>query len=208
MKVPTLPECHELFDQYKVPAGTVRVHCETVHNVATWLAEQLIAHGYQLDLNIIKPFSLLHDFMKVVVLERLTDPPYNYQPTSEEITMHQKLRQQYTGMSETKVAYEILHQKYPEFATLFLELDELTLDPHAKVHQETKFIHYVDWRVLGNTVVPLQERLEYIYAKYGHWITKKNIDWEATKQEQYAYERKIFKMLSFRAEELGEKMKV
>ncbi len=205
MKLPPLTYCQELFDKYKVP-GTVKEHCKTVHTVATFLAEELVKQGYALNIEIVKPFSLLHDFMKAVVLERLTDPPYNYTPTLEELQMHQKLREQYKGLSETKVAHLLLKDEFPEFAQLFLELDELTRNPHVSVSEETKFIHYVDWRVLGNKVVPLSIRLKYIYDKYGHWIKKKNIDWEATKLEQFDYERKIFNCLPFQAEELGEKM--
>jgi len=207
MKLPPLPYCQELFNQYQVP-GTVREHCKTVHKVAVFLAEELVKQGYPLNINIVKPFSLLHDFTKAVVLERLTDPPYNYQPKKEEIEMHRQLREQYKGMSETKVAHLLLQDEFPEFAQLFLELDELTRNPHAKVSEETKFIHYVDWRVLGNRVVSLATRLEYIYNKYGSWIRKKSIDWEATKQEQFDYERKIFNCLSFKVEELGEKVKL
>lgn len=205
MKLPTFTNCHALFEQYKVP-GTVKEHCITVHQVATFLAEELVQKKYPLRLDIVKPFSLLHDFMKAVVLERLTDPPYNYKPTIEEMEMHQKLREQYKGLSETKVAHLLLKDDYPEFAQLFLELDELTRDPHAQVSEEARFIHYVDWRVLGNKVVPLPQRMDYIYARYGHWIKKKNIDWEAAKQEQFDYERKIFNCLPFKAEELGKKM--
>ncbi len=207
MKTPTLPQCQDLFQQYKVP-GTVRVHCETVHKVAVFLAEKLVEKDYPIRLEIVKPFSLLHDFMKAVVLERLDSPPYNYAPTAEELEMHAKLRQQFAGKSETTVAYLILQKKWPEFATLFQELDQLTHNPQANVQEETKFIHYVDWRVLGNKVVPLKERMDYIYDKYGPWIQRKNIDWDAAKQEQFEYERKLFNHLPFKAEELGEKVKL
>ena len=202
MNIPTSQQCLELFDQYQVP-GTVKAHCQAVHNTASFLAQQLVAKGYPLQLSIVQAFSLLHDFMKAVVLERLTDPPYNYVPTLQETQIHQQLRKKYAGMSETKVAYLILKEKYPEFAQLFMELDELTRDPRAQVHEETRFIHYIDWRVLGNKVVPLSERIAYIYERYGFWIRKKNIDWEATKQEQQDYETKIFKYLPFTPAELG-----
>ncbi len=207
MNVPSILQCCELFTRYRVP-GTIRVHCETVHKVAVFLTQQLKEQGYPLDLTIVSSFSLLHDFMKAVVLERLTDPPYNYHPTNDEVKMHQRLRQQFAGMSETKVASLLLQDNYPEFAKLFLELDELTQNPHALVHEETKFIHYVDWRVLGNKVVPLSERMAYIYQRYGPWIEKKQIDWEATKQEQQEYERKIFNQLPFEPQELAQNVKL
>ncbi len=201
MITPTIPECEQLFDQYKVP-GTVRSHCRTVCKVASFLAHELQKHNYPLNTPIIPPFALLHDFMKAVVLERLTDPPYNYQPTEEEIKMHQQLRKQYPNMSETKVTSLILKDKYPQFANLFLELDELTRNPNANVSEEAKFIHYVDWRVLHNKVVPMSQRLEYIYSRYGHWIKSKNIDWQATTQEQFDYEHNLFKHLPFKPDEL------
>lgn len=202
MNFPTPPQCQDLFHQYKVP-GTVRIHCETVHKVAVFLAEKLIEKGYPLDLAIIKPFSLLHDFMKAVVLERLDSPPYNYAPTAEEVAMHHQLRQQFAGKSETEAASLLLRGHYPEFADLFQELDRLTHDPTTSVHEETRFIHYVDWRVLGNKVVPLKERMTYIYQRYGKWIRRNKIDWPATQKEQQQYEKKIFKLLPFTAEELG-----
>ena len=202
MNTPTISQCEELFKEYHVP-GTVRAHCHAVFKVACFLAEELEKKKYPINIEIIKPFALLHDFMKVVVLERLTDPPYNYQPTTEEIKMHQQLRKQYPNMSETKVTNLLLKEKYPQFAQLFLELDELTRNPHAKVSEEAKFIHYVDWRVLHNKVVPMSERLEYIYNRYGHWINKKNLDWEQIKQEQFDYEHNLFKHLPFKPDELG-----
>ncbi|MEW5896299.1 MAG: hypothetical protein AB1668_01280 [Nanoarchaeota archaeon] len=201
MKSPTFAQCYELFEHYKVP-GTVQAHCRTVFKVASFLGEELVKHNYPLQLDVIKPFALLHDFMKAVVLERLTDPPYNYMPTAEEAAMHQRLRSIYAGKSETFVAYEVLKRKYPEFAALFLELDKLTKDPWAKVREETRFVHYVDWRILGNKVVPLAERMDYIRQKYGLWIKKKNLNWEAIKQDQLDYEQQIFKLLPFTPEDL------
>ena len=202
MKTPTLAQCYALFDQYQVP-GTVRAHCNAVFHVASYLAQELEKSEYPLNMEIVKPFALLHDFMKAVVLEKLTDAPYNYNPTAAEAAMHQRLRQQYLGKSETYAAYSILTEEFPEFANLFQELDELTRNPDAVVSEETKFIHYVDWRVLGNKIVPLQERIEYIFKKYGKWIQKNNIDWEATQQEQFDYEQQIFKHLPFTPEELA-----
>ena len=122
--------------------------------------------------------------------------------TKEEIEMHEALRAKYTGHSETYVTNLLLKEKYPEFAQLFLELDEVTAHPHASVCEETKFIHYVDWRVLGNKVVPLKQRMEYIYDRYKQWIAKKGINWKEAQQEQYDYEKKIFQHLSYPADEL------
>lgn len=201
MKVPTLKECYELFDQYKVP-GTIRAHCGMVFQVATSLAQQLIQQGYTLNLEIVKPFALLHDFMKVVVLERLDSPPYNYKPSAEELEMHKTLRAKYKGHSETFVTNIILKEKYPAFAQLFLELDGITANPNAKVCEETRFIHYVDWRVLGNKVVPLKQRMEYIHERYGHWFQKKGINWPEAQRGQYEYEENIFHYLSYTADEL------
>lgn len=222
MIAPTIEECYALFDKYKVPA-TVRAHCEAAYKVASALTNFLAKINsnnkssndksssnniLKINMGIVLPFALLHDFMKAVVLEQLGAPSYSYQPTTEELEMHQKLRKQYVGLSETKVSYLILKDKYPEFAQLFLELDELTKNPKAKVTPEAKFIHYIDWRVLGNKVVPLKVRMDYIYEHYGQWIKKMNIDWETSQQEQYDYERNLFNALPFNPEELEKQVKL
>jgi hypothetical protein len=205
MLIPTIEQCHELFEQYKVP-GTVQTHCQTVFKVATYLAEELKKKGYPINTTIIGPLALLHDFMKAVTLEKLDNPPYNYNPSKEELEMHQKLREQYPDMSETKVTSFILQDKYPEFSQLFLELDKLTHEPHPRVSEEAHFIHYVDWRVLGNKVVPIEQRMNYILERYGSWIKKRNLDWEQIKKEQLDYQQKIFKHLPIQPEELSTKI--
>ncbi len=207
MKLPSIEECNELFEEYKVP-GTIREHCKAVHTVAIFLTQELIKNDYPLDIKVVEPFSYLHDFMKAVVLENLTDPFYNYHPTKEEVEMHQKLRFKYEGLSETFVTYLILKEKYPEFAKLFLELDQLTQNPQAQVREESKFIHYVDWRILSNKIVSLKERMDYIHQRYGDWMKKKKINWEKTKEEQYAYEQKLFKNLPFLPLQLSEKISI
>ncbi|MEK6845883.1 MAG: hypothetical protein AABY26_03935, partial [Nanoarchaeota archaeon] len=184
---PSLQECRELFEEYKVP-NTIKTHCEAVHKVATFVAEELAKNKlndeFKINVQLISSFSLLHDFMKAVVLERLDDAPYFYTPTVEEREMHQQLRQKFSGMSETKAAFLILNEKYPQFAALFLELDELTRNPNAITSNEARLVHYVDWRVLGNKIVPLQERMKYIYDRYKEWIIKNNLNWDWIVKDQ------------------------
>lgn len=210
MDYPSLQECRGLFERYKVP-GTIRTHCEAVHKVATFIAEELTKqpqNGFNIDAKLIGSFSLLHDFMKAVVLERLGDAPYFYTPTLEEKEMHQQLRQKFAGKSETKAAFLILNEKYPSFAALFLELDELTRNPKAKTSNEARLVHYVDWRVLGNKIVPLQERMKYIYQRYGEWIKKNHLNWGEIVKDQEEYERKLFNQLPFNPDELQNYVKI
>ncbi len=158
MNYPSIQECRGLFEEYKVP-GTIKAHCEAVHKVAMFIAEELVKNKlnneFKINVELISSFSLLHDFMKAVVLERLDDAPYFYTPTLEEREMHHQLRQKFAGMSETKASFLILKDKYPQFAALFLELDELTRNPKARTSDEARLVHYVDWRILGNKIVPL-----------------------------------------------------
>ncbi len=207
MNYPSLQECRGLFEEYKV-IGTIKTHCETVHKVTTFMAEELnnnrLQHGFKIDANLVSSFSLLHDFMKAVVLERLGDAPYFYTPTLDEREMHQQLRQKFAGMSETKASFLILKDKYPQFAKLFLELDELTRNPKAQTSDEARLVHYVDWRILGNKIVPLQERMKYIYNRYKEWILKNNLEWDELVKEQQEYEHKLFNQLPFKPDKLGE----
>ncbi len=207
MRLPTKEECEKLFEQYKVPAH-IRKHCQCVSAVATFLAQKLKEQRQQIDIHVVEQLALLHDFMKAVVLERLDDPPYNYRPTAEEKAMHAALREKYQGLSETKVAYELLKEKFPEFARLFLALSTVTHDPAAEVPEEARLVHYADWRVMGEEIVPLARRMEYIRKKYSEWIKKKNIDWEAAVMQQQAFENKIFNVLNFEPAELQKQVRL
>ncbi|MBI4980761.1 hypothetical protein HZC30_04370 [Candidatus Woesearchaeota archaeon] len=211
MNYPSLQECRGLFEEYKVP-GTVKTHCEAVHKAATFIAEELAksrpAPGFKIDVELVSSFSLLHDFMKAVVLERLGDAPYYYTPTVEEKEMHQQLRQRFAGKSETKAAFLLLNKKYPQFAALFLELDELTRNPNAAASDEARLVHYIDWRILGNKIVPLQERMKYIYQKYKEWIIKNNLNWPEMVKDQEEYERKLFNQLPFNSDDLQNYVKI
>lgn len=205
MNYPSIEECRGLFEEYKVP-NTIKTHCEAVHKVATFMAEELaknkLNHEFKINVQLISSFSLLHDFMKAVVLEKLGDAPYFYTPTLEEREMHHQLRQKFVGMSETKASFLILKDKYPQFAALFLELDELTRNPKAQTSDEARLVHYVDWRILGNKIVPLQERMKYIYERYKSWIIKNNLNWNEIVTDQQEYEHKLFNQLPFKSDEL------
>src|SRR3989338_528070 len=208
MNLPTPQQCEQLFVEYKVPRDTIYAHCQAVQKVAMFLAENLIKQGYPLHIVIVRPLALLHDFMKVVVLERLLPPLYPHHTLPEETAMHQQIRKRFKGKSETYAAYTILKEKYPEFALLFLGLDKLTRNPAAIVPEEVHFIHYVDWRVLETRIVSMGERLTYIWNRYHHWMEENQIDWEATKEKQFQYEQKIFNHLAFLPAQLAENVKL
>ena len=82
---------------------------------------------------------------------------------------------------------EKINRMIDDINRFFLELDEITRNPHAQVCEETRFIHYIDWRILENKIVPMQQRIEYIYEKYGPWLRQQNINWPEMKQEQFQY---------------------
>ena len=206
MKLPTLKKCQDLFTKYKVPKN-IYAHCQKVSETSTFLAQQLIKNNYPLDLKIVQRLSLLHDLLKVVYLPELTYySPANYTPTAEEIAMHQQLRQQFPNTNEVHAAYLIFKDDYPEFARFFLELEEITKHPQAPASKETHLVHYVDYRVMNNDIVMLDERMAKSYLRYQHFIQQNNLDWSQLKKLIYEYEHNLFKHLDFKPEELKQKI--
>lgn len=205
MNHPTLKQCHGLFSYYQVPSP-IRLHCQKVSQVATFLAQELNKNNYPLNTKIVQRLSLLHDLLKVVVLENVDYPPMNFIANDLEIAMHKKLKQQFPNTNEVRAAYLIFKDEYPEFAQLFLELEEVTKNPTADISAETHLVHYTDYRIMNNEILLLDERMSQLYHRYEHFIKKKNLDWGEIKKILKEYEQNIFKHLDFKPEELRQKI--
>src|SRR3989344_1036796 len=199
MNLPSLKQCHDLFSYYQVPSP-IRLHCQTVSQVATFLAQQLNKNNFSINIEIVQRLSLLHDLLKVVVLENLDYPPMNFIANELEIAMHKKLKQQFPHTNEVRAAHLIFKNEYPEFAQLFLELEEFTKNPTANISAETHLVHYTDYRIMNNEILLLDERMSQLYNRYEHFIKKKNIDWGKVKKILWEYEQNIFKHLYFKPE--------
>ena len=198
MKLPTQQQCLDYFDEYKVPAN-IKAHCLKVQEVAVFIAKELREVGVDVNVELVRAASLLHDLFKVVKID------YDYQNkyhsnelTEEERAMWTKLRASYPGMHESEVAYEIFKDEFPELA-LALKREG---DPYVRdrVIEESIILH-ADYRLMRTEIVSLAERLAYLREMY-----KTPEFWDDFGEYCKQEEVRIFAKLPFGPEELKTKV--
>ena len=175
MNLPTEQQAQELFIKYNVPSN-IKQHCEKVREVAIFLAQKLNENGLNLNIELIDKVALLHDLFKLVVLK--TTEPNKFHPrkfTEEEIQMWKYLRENYPGMNEGDVTYEILKDKYLE---LSISIKNISMANPENLSPEEELIHYADWRVFRSELVPLHQKVAYVNEIYSHIMESNEKDYK------------------------------
>lgn len=197
MKLPTEKQCLDYFARYNVPKN-IFAHCLKVREVSVFLAAKLMQSGINIDQEFVSCLSLSHDLFKAVSLKTLEPNEFHKYPFSaEEIAARESLREKYPGKHEGEVAYEIFKDEYPEFA---LSLKNVSNPHHENPSWEEMIVHYADWRVFQEKVVPLSRRLDYLRQQY----PRSDDAWNRYEKKIRQIEAKIFSNLSFDPERLGE----
>ena len=203
MKLPSKQYSEELFDKYKVPSN-IRVHCKKVNQVAVFLAKKMQEKGEKIDIDLVDRLSLLHDLMKAVALKKLDkNPLFKCNPTEEEMAMWHKLKQQFRNMHETKITSFILKNDYPEFAKC-IENEGNSAIFTSKKRIEEQLVHYSDWRVFVDEIIPLQQRIDDLFKRYNEKIMQRGIElWQKRVEDELIVEKQIFKNLDIHPEDLN-----
>ena len=203
MNLPSYEEGIALFRKYTVPTN-IQEHCEKVCEIATFLAEKLKAKGVPINVELTRIGALFHDWMKAVTLEDFNSLiRFGHTPTPEEIKAWEKLRERFKDKRECEIASELLKDTYPELAHLLFNLGNSTWynKPLDERRWEIKVIHYADWRVLGTTVIPLQQRVDDLFKRYNHKIMKKGVDkWNKAVKTEFQHEKEICEVTGIKPE--------
>ena len=151
-------------------------HCMQVCRVAMILTENLLAQGFQLNIDLIRAAGLLHDITKT----RSIKTQENHAETGGQF---------------------LTERGYPEVGSIVRQHVRLDEYPNPLTLGEAQIINYSDKRVLHDEIVPLDKRMDYILEKYAkipehrertRWLWKKTREMEA----------EIFRTLSFTPSDL------
>ena len=196
MKLPTQQQCLNYFKEYKVPENIKR-HCLKVQEAAVFLARELCKSGVEINVELVRAGSILHDLFKMAGIKDLKSSRHHPVVFSEdELAMREELRKQFPGKHETQIAHEIFKDEFPELAlTLLHEGDPYLLEKTI----EEALITYVDYRIFKERIVSLDERFAYFAEVYA----AKNNLWEIALEHNRKIEQELFKKMSFTPEELG-----
>ena len=204
MNLPSVAECDQLFARYHVPKN-IHKHCWAVSRLAVRIAEQLKARGIVINVELVRIGSLLHDWMKAAALEKLgSSKQFPYEPTAEEIASWEELRARFAGKHESEIAAELLKDDYPELAAFIRGEGALSHELPTERGWEEKVVHYADWRVLGEKIIPLKERLQDFFERYYEKIVGDGglERWKLVVAAEEQAEREICGVLQAKAEEL------
>lgn len=179
-KYPSRTACLEMLKRRGVPPHVI-VHSMQVNRVARFLAEKLNEQGERLDLGLIDAASLLHDMTKMDGLR--------------------------TGENHAKAAGCILRQMGLPGVARVVEQHVVVEDVPglAKVTEE-EVVNYSDKRVMHDRIVTLEERFEDLKERYGRNSEGRAIIGSYLEKARQI-ERKIFRRLSLKPEELEEHIK-
>ena len=175
MEIPDEKECFVIINDNKMMDHIIK-HSMMVRSVADFLCSNLIKTFPELNIKLTKSAALLHDITK-----------------TQSFT---------TGEKHAETGGKLLEGLgYPETGNIIRQhvfLDNYNIMPPVT---ETEIINYSDKRVLHDNVVPLDERLDYIYKKY---VTNKEFikHFDSMKKNTSILENKIFSYLDFRPNDI------
>ena len=175
MQIPTLEQCYQLMCEMKMMDHIVR-HSLQVCRVATFLTQNLKEQHYRLNFDLIRAASLLHDITKT----RSFKTEENHALTGGQF---------------------LAERGYREVGDLVRQHVRLDAYPDPVTLGEAEIINYADKRVLHETIVGLDKRLEYILEKYGKRPEhQERIRWLWDKTQ--ALEEEIFGEIAIAPEDL------
>lgn len=179
--IPSVEDCYKLMDKYNM-LDNIKAHSVIVEKVAIIIAKGLVEAGANLSLEKVTAGALMHDIGKTLCL----NTNINHAPKGKEICKQ---------------------NGFDEIADIVDE--HITLHNYEKNSpiQEKEIIYYSDKRVNHDSVVSLDERLDYLLGRY------------AFKNEEIAnaikiniemcreVEKKLFSSLKFNPDELADLIK-
>lgn len=179
--IPSVEECYELMDKYGM-LDNIKAHSAIVEKVAVIIARGLIEAGSDLSLEKITAGALMHDIGKTLCL----NTKINHAPKGKQICLQ-------NGLDEIA---EIVDE-------------HITLHNYEKDGpvQEKEIIYYSDKRVNHDSVVSLDQRLEYLLGRYAYKNEEIANAIKANIEMCREVEKKLFSSLRFDPEELADLIK-
>ncbi len=200
MKLPNPKLIQELQVEMDVLPGILS-HCQAVARHAVVIAKKIKTQNpnLSLDVELIKVGAELHDLCKVLTLKELNPEKFGFAPASEsQITKWQQLRAKYPKSGhELQILAEIMRQKgYDEFAKFLLQIGWTGNQSYLNSGLEIKIIHYADWTIQGDQIVPFMDRVDYCIERYGsRWTDRDQVWWGKYRQNELKLEKEITELL-------------
>lgn len=206
--LPTRKECFDILAQYNVPPHIIN-HCRVAAKLAAFLAQKLTEKGFEVDVELIDRACLLHDIMRMCDTKESDLNSFVQGLSEEDKIKWQRLVAKYKGTPHEYAAFDILKQKYPALALTVRRhryMGLLSEDDKPETWEE-KIVYYADKRVMHETIVSLQERLDEGHKRnYHQHGSKAQCRKNTTKVDSLIFqmEKEISKTVGFDIAEITE----
>lgn len=195
INIPSRAQCEQLWEDYHTPAH-IRRHCALVGAVARVLAEELVAAGQELNVQLCEAAGMLHDLVRITEWKELSFEFFDAEPSPEDIAVWEQQRARWSpDVPHAEVNAEILRDAYPEVATI---VAKHSVNSVGQLHTwEEKVVHYADRRVMHDQFASVEKRFADFAERYpsmdpdGHFL-------ELTLE----LEKQLFELLSMSPDQL------
>ncbi len=179
MRVPARQECLRMLEAVAMPLH-IQNHSRMVCRVALFLCDGLAGSGVSVNRDLVRAAALLHDITK---------------PRSFE-----------TGENHARTGGEYLTRLgFPEVGEIVRQ--HVILDRYfaGRLPSEAELVNYSDKRVLHDSIVSLNTRMDYIVKRYA---TTASLQRRARQvwRDSLALEKRIFSYLPIEPEQLAENL--
>lgn len=175
--IPTVAACFQLMDRYRM-LDNIRDHSIIVARLSTLLAEEAGRAGVDLSLPLVVAAALLHDIGKTACLDN--------------------------GRDHAVLGRDIcLEHGFTELAGIVGDHVQLR-DNHLPLITESEIVFYADKRVTHEQVVSLEDRHEYILARYGNNDPVRIAAIRSNCRKWWDLEKAIFAVLPFGPAEVAD----
>lgn len=175
MKIPCKKICYEMITRHCMPDHII-AHSEMVHNVTEMICRHIAEKYPDININLSISAALLHDITK-----------------TKSFT---------TGEKHSETGAELLDSLgYPETGDIIRQHVILDCYDRTSGVNEAEIVNYSDKRVLHNRVVPLEERLDYIFENY---VTEKKYikQYQLLREKTFELEDKLFRCIDLSPNDL------
>ena len=175
MKIPCKKTCYDIITSHCMMDHIV-AHSKMVHDVTEMICRYLVVKYPDLNIELSKSAALLHDITKT--------------------------RSFSTGEKHSETGGELLESLgFPETGRIIRQHVILDCYDSTTAVNEAEIVNYSDKRVLHDRVVPLEERLNYIYE---HYVTDQKFmkQFRELREKTFELEDKLFTRIDLNPDDL------
>ncbi len=173
--IPSRDECLAIIRDCHVPAHIIR-HSKTVARFGVFLARELARRGAAVDVELVERACLLHDLLRVCEFPLQDFSRFEQPVTEDDKAKWRAIKERHAGARHEDAACAFLRDAYPVLAET-IRKHRYTAIVHEQDRPQTweeKLVYYADKRVMHDTIVPLQTRLEEAHKRHAAGRTPPN----------------------------------